>query len=59
MEDSLQHSTKCREDLDETLLLEVLVRLPIVDVALLILKLLHCFVLENLISTFTLELLRH
>ena len=57
MEDSLQHSTKCREDLDETLLLEILVRLTVVDIALLVLELLHGLLLEDLIPALTLELL--
>ena len=45
--------------LDETLLLEVLVRLAIVDVTLLVFQFFHCLLLENFISTFSLELLGH
>ena len=57
MEDSLQHSTKCREDLDETLLLEILVRLTVVDIALLVLELLHSLLFKDLISAFAFEFL--
>ena len=42
--------------LDETLLLQVLVRLAVVDVALVILKLLHGLLLEDLMSALGLEL---
>lgn len=45
--------------LDETLLLEILVRLAVVDIALLVLEFLHGLLFENLISTLALELLRN
>ena len=45
--------------LDETLLLEVFVRLAIVDVAFLILKLFHGLLLEDLVPTLALEFFGH
>ena len=44
---------------NETLLLEIVVRLPIVDVALVVLQLLHCLLLEDLLLPFPLQFLRH
>ena len=43
---------------DETLLLEVFVRLAVVDIALLVLELLHGFLLEDLIPALAFEFLR-
>lgn len=47
---------KQRNKLDKTLFLEVLVSLTIIDVTLFVLQLLHGFLLEDLVATFTLEL---
>ena len=45
--------------LDETLLLQVLIRLPVVDIALLIFKFFHGLLFEYLVSAFTFEFLGH
>lgn len=45
--------------LDKTLLLEVLVRLAVVDVTLLVFQLFHRLLLKDLIPTLSLELLGH
>lgn len=48
-----------KSGLDQPLFLEILVRLPVVDVSFLVLKLLHRLLLKDLIFTFSLQLLRH
>lgn len=45
--------------LDQPLLLEIFVRLPVVNITFLVLKFLHRLLLKDLIFTFSLQLLRH
>lgn len=44
---------------NKALLLEIIIRLSIVDVAFIVLQLLHRLLLENLLLSFPLQLLRH
>ena len=45
--------------LDQSLLLEILIRLAVVDVSFLVLKLLHRLLLKDLVFAFSLQLLRN
>jgi len=48
-----------RDGLDQALLLQVLVRLAVVNVSFFVLKLLHCLLLEDLNSSFPFQFLCH